>query len=451
MGRSYIVDETVEKYLSKLSNEVQPFVTGLFIGQSSLSKDYVVWAVKTPSKEEQVEDDGKKRQLLQLGGIDEEWVTEHARQAARMLPGGLMVLGVFLVTPLELSKEAQNTLRKLVFAVEKAIMKRSLWCLTENDVSDRVVVHICSVTRKVLCRTYDILDPKSSPRPADWKYQNNVSTSWPLLECTIDIDLTVPLSAVSANHELEANTKNGLKDWTKQIQQSVCLTNGQVKEEDKELLEGQKKSAKGFVQPNVQTFTVQLLTPLCRRSEERSTARVLACNGSITLKGGVHCRAYIHTNKPKVREAVQSLKKHVLISLKLFKRVFHLVKNIFKKKKSLKEEHHTLPQRVFVSLHGSHVTVCDYLFGDEAAADLQERFREMFDCDLPEEQIIMTKEARADFANTDLNRRSEELKEIGKESRKIAKLTIVPKNMGVVFAAAVAFLAVAFSLFYFSD
>jgi len=32
-----------------------------------------------------------------------------------MLPGGLCILGLFLVTPPELSKDAQNTLKRVLF------------------------------------------------------------------------------------------------------------------------------------------------------------------------------------------------------------------------------------------------------------------------------------------------------------------------------------------------
>lgn len=47
-------------------------------------------------------------------------------------------------------------------------------------------------------------------------------------------------------------------------------------------------------------FVFQLLN-----SDHRSTATVQICSGSVNLKGAVKCRAYIHSSKPKVKDAVQ--------------------------------------------------------------------------------------------------------------------------------------------------
>ncbi len=39
--------------------------------------------------------------------------------------------------------------------------------------------------------------------------------------------------------------------------------------------------------------------------DERSSALVQVCSGSMRVRGVVHCRAYIHNNKPKARHAAQ--------------------------------------------------------------------------------------------------------------------------------------------------
>lgn len=52
-------------------------------------------------------------------------------------------------------------------------------------------------------------------------------------------------------------------------------------------------------------FVFQLLN-----SDHRSTAMVQICSGSVNLKGAVKCRAYIHSNKPKVKDAVQVQKEN---------------------------------------------------------------------------------------------------------------------------------------------
>jgi len=239
MGRTYIVEETVGQYLSNINLQGKAFVSGLLIGQCSSQKDYVILATRTPPKEEQNEN-LTHQQKAKWDNLDEEWATEHANQVSRMLPGGLLVLGVFIITTLEMGNDFQNALRRLVFAMEKSMNKRRLWNFTEEEISERVTLHICSSTKKIFCRTYDIHDPKSSAKPADWKYQNGLSTSWLSLECTVHINIHIPLSTTSVSYTLEKNTKNGLARWAKQIENGVYLINGQVKDEDCDLLEGQR-------------------------------------------------------------------------------------------------------------------------------------------------------------------------------------------------------------------
>ncbi|NXK62367.1 ODR4 protein, partial [Sylvietta virens] len=368
MGRTYLVEESIGQYLTELSTKVKPYVTGLLIGQCSPQRDYVVRAVRTPPKEQQQEESvGPPR----LASLDEEWITTHASQVSRMLPGGLLVLGVFMIATPELAKDGQNALRKLIFSVEKSLSKRRLWKPAEEEISDRAALQICSATKKVVCRTYDVQDPKSSAKPADWKYQSALTASWVALGCTVNVNIHIPLLATSPNHDLEKNTKNGLNRWSKQIEESVFLINGQVKDEDTELLEGQ-------VRPGIK---VDVFVPQGQAASARSTATVQVCSGSINLRGAVKCRAYIHGNKPKVKEAIQALKRDIINTLSdrceiLFE---DLILNEGPQKKNFGREYHVLPQRLFVPVAGSSVMLSDYKFGDEAAGEIQERFVEMLD------------------------------------------------------------------------
>ncbi|XP_010182432.1 PREDICTED: protein odr-4 homolog isoform X1 [Mesitornis unicolor] len=454
MGRTYFVEEAIGQYLSDLSIKLKPYVTGLLIGQCSPQRDYVIRAVRTPPKEEQKEDNICPSKLA---SIDDEWITTHASQVSRMLPGGLLVLGVFIITTPELSKDSQNALRKLIFSVEKSLTKRRLWKPAEEEVSDRAALQICSATKKVVCRTYDVQDPKSSAKPADWKYQSALSASWLALDCTVNVNIHIPLLATSPNHDLEKNTKNGLNRWSKQIEDSVFLINGQVKDDDTELLEGQKK-LRGNTQSSAQFSDVKVLTQLSQGSSHRSTATVQVCSGSINLKGAVKCRAYIHNNKPKVKEAVQALKRDIINTLSdrceiLFE---DLIINEGPHKKNFEREYHVLPQRLFVPVAGSSVMLSDYKFGDEAAGEIQERFVEMLDQSVRAEDIQIAEEMSTGNAvpenqvdvcpitdNTD-----------GTQQKQLTKATLLLKlqqNMGVVIAAAVAVLASIFSFNYFSD
>ncbi|XP_071607192.1 protein odr-4 homolog isoform X1 [Heliangelus exortis] len=446
MGRTYFVEESIGQYLSDLSTQPKPYVTGLLIGQCSPQRDYVIRAVRTPPKEEQKEDSISSPRLA---SVDEEWITTHASQVSRMLPGGILVLGVFIIATPELSKDTQNTLRRLIFSVEKSLSRRRLWKPSEEEISDRAALQICSATKKVVCRTYDVQDPKSSAKPADWKYQSALSASWSTLYCTVNVNIHIPLLTTSPNHDLEKNTKNGLNRWSKQIEDGVFLINGQVKGDDAELLEGQKK-LRGNTQPSPQFSDVKVLTQLSQGSSHRSTATVQVCSGSINLKGAVKCRAYIHNNKPKVKEAIQALKRDIINTLSdrceiLFE---DMIINEGPHKKNLEKEYHVLPQRLFVPVAGSSVMLSDYKFGDEATGEIQERFVEMLDQSVQAEDIHIAEE----ISTVDISPVTDNMDEA--QEKKLTKATLLMKlqqNMGVVIAAAVAVFASIFSFNYFSD
>ncbi|XP_077188782.1 protein odr-4 homolog [Paroedura picta] len=446
MGRSYIVEETIGQYLSELTAKSKPLITGLLVGQCSPQRDYVILAIQTPLKDEE----SKRNASSEPTSIDEEWTTAHANQVSRMLPGGLLVLGVFAVAIPELSKEIQNILRKLVFSVEKSLARKRLWNLLEEDVSDRVAVHLCPATKK-FCRTYDIQDPKSTPKPADWKYQNGLSNSWLSLECTVNSNIHIPLLATSACHELEKNVRNGLIRWAKQIEEAAILINGQVKEEDADLIDSQKKTGRGIMPSAAQSFNARVLTKLSQKSNSRSTATVQICSGSINLKGALKCKAYIHNNKPKVKDAVKALKRDIINTLSdrceiLFE---DLLMNETPGKKSLEREYHALPCRVFAPLAGSsRVLACDYKFGDETVREIQERFLEMLDQAVQAEDLHPAEE----MSTVEVIPPKELPDDI--QHKQLTKQTLLLKlhqNIGVVLAVAVAISAAAFSFNYFSD
>nr|XP_020650771.1 protein odr-4 homolog isoform X1 [Pogona vitticeps] len=499
MGRSYYVEESVGQYLSELNDKPKALVTGLLIGQCAQQRDYVLLAIRTPPKEEGSEKSANYHS--NLSNIDEEWITTHANQVSRMLPGGLLVLGVFTIAVPEVAKEIQNTLRKLVFSVEKTIARKRLWKTSDDDMSDRVALHLCSVTKKYpfynslacrfwfvskrcvrhaemvhnqsyslklptaakeiqefcgeqcfrlkQCRTVKLNFAKSTAKPADWKYQNGLATSWASLECTINVNIHIPLPATSASHDLEKNTRNGIARWAKQIEGAVFLINGQVKDDDSDLVEGQKKSTRNMPSAT-QTFDVQVLTQLSQSSNSRSTATVQVCSGSINLKGALKCKAYIHNNKPKVKDAVKALKQDIINTLSdgceiLFE---DMPINETSQEKGSKREYHTLPCRVFGPIAGSNVLLCDYKFGDETVKEIQEHFLEMLDQAVQTEDLYTVEEM-----NTVEVIPPKEFQDDVQQKRLTKEVVLLKlhQNIGLVIAVAVAISAAAFSFNYFSD
>ncbi|GAA6227551.1 protein odr-4 homolog [Lates japonicus] len=427
MGRGFIVEDAVEGYLSKLCEQQAGPVTGLLIGQSSSQRDFVIMATRTPQKEESTAAPGTS--------LDKEWVTEHARQVSRMLPGGLSVLGVFIITDND-GKDTLTTLRQLVFAVENLISSERLWSLSDDDVTDCVTLHVNPKTRKTICRTFDVKDPKSVAKPADWKYQSGVCSSWTTVSCCVNVDMLVPLpNNRTSTENMDTCLKEGLKVWANQINSGVCLIDGRQLPEDTELTAGPRRNVR-------QTYTAQLLiTP----DEQRLTDVVQQCGGSVSVRGSIHSRAYLHSNKPKAKLAEKLLKRDVVSTVAT--RVQMLLEEMLTSEEESRQqtEQLCLPRRVFCPVKTSGpVCVCDYQFIDEGLCELTDRLKEMLDMDAAEEDLDTRQESTLQTIHSSIT------EELSVES--VDALEPKRNNFtGVAIATAVAMLAAAASMLYLSD
>uniref|UniRef100_A0A087XJA1 Protein odr-4 homolog n=1 Tax=Poecilia formosa TaxID=48698 RepID=A0A087XJA1_POEFO len=431
MGRSYIVEDDVEGYLSKLCSQLAGPVTGLLIGQSTVQRDFVVMTTRTPQNDESA-DGGKS--------VDKEWVSEHARQVSRMLPGGLSVLGVFIISESD-AKDTLTTLRQLVFSVENLISSERLWTPADDDVTDCVTLHVNPKTRKTVCRTFDVKDPKSVAKPADWKYQSGVCSSWATVSCCLSVDLMVPLPENMAfTRNMDDCLKEELKVWAQQIERGVCLIDGKKLPEDSELKAGQKKNVR-------QTISAQLLiTP----DVQTAADVVQRCGGCVSVRGAIHSRAFLHSNKPKAKLAEKLLKRDIVSTVAT--RVQMLLEEPQKQneenkgRKQMASEQSCLPRRVFCPVKSTGpLSVCDYQFSDEGLSEMTDRFKEMLDMDAAEEDLDATCEIIAEVIESEATEEEEPAEE--------NEMLDPWRNnyIGVAMATAVALLALAASIMYLSD
>ncbi|KPP73777.1 hypothetical protein Z043_107117, partial [Scleropages formosus] len=357
MGRGYIVDDSVEKYLVSLQTASLSSLTGLLIGQSLPQRDFVVLAVQTPQK---------------------------AKKYYR-----------------------------------------------------------------AVCRTFDVQDAKSSAKPADWKYQHGVSDSWLVLKCSVELHVRFPTPDITLEN-LEKSTKVSLQKWGNQIESSICLVNGVRVSSDSELISGQKKNTKAF--PSNLRAQILIHNQGLQPEEVRTCASVQVCGGVLALRGVVHCRAYIHSNKPKAKQAAEALKRDIMNTVSYRTEMFFedLLMSEADGERGTIGEKQPLPQRVFASVPGAGFCVCDYMFPDEGTAEVKERLKETLDCDIPEEEVDLTQEVIAAYSETASEDHADDADQQGlpepAENQKFRH-----QYFGVVVAAGVAMLATAASLLYLSD
>uniref|UniRef100_A0A4W6EA02 Protein odr-4 homolog n=1 Tax=Lates calcarifer TaxID=8187 RepID=A0A4W6EA02_LATCA len=389
MGRGFIVEDAVEGYLSKLCEQQAGPVTGLLIGQSSSQRDFVIMATRTPQKEDSTAAPGTS--------LDKEWVTEHARQVFRMLPGGLSVLGVFIITDND-GKDTLTTLRQFssLNAVHVTFQKYSSFffssvCFQGLRTDLRPHVDMKCSDRLYCYHSYHYHWLfQSVAKPADWKYQSGVCSSWTTVSCCVNVDMLVPLPNNRTSTENMDTCLKGLKVWANQINSGVCLIDGRQLPEDTELTAGQvrKQSAK-----SKKKTLKRLLTKLCLGDEQRLTDVVQQCGGSVSVRGSIHSRAYLHSNKPKAKLAEKLLKRDVVSTVAT--RVQMLLEEMLTSEEEKKKFFLLcVPRRVFCPVKTSGpVCVCDYQFSDEGLCELTDRLKEMLDMDAAEEDLDTRQES----------------------------------------------------------
>uniref|UniRef100_A0A8C6V3P6 Protein odr-4 homolog n=1 Tax=Neogobius melanostomus TaxID=47308 RepID=A0A8C6V3P6_9GOBI len=381
MGRGYIVEDAVESYLSQLCDLKSTTITGLLIGQSSAQRDYVVMASRTPPKDDSTGD-----------CFDRDWVTEHARQVSRMLPGGLSVLGVFTISETD-AKDTLITLRQLVFSVDNLISSERLWSPADDDVTDCVTLHINSKTRKTVCRTFDVKDPKSIAKPADWKYQSGVCSSWITVSCCLNVNMYLPLPTGK-------NTAETMEKCIKVCIQSSCKIYNAVK-----CLLSNTTLSNTYVSlvfmPQL-FFIIFFCCAHCFQCEQRQSDVVQKCGGSVSIRGTIHSRAHVHSNKPKARHVEKALKRDMICTVAT--RVQMLLEELATSGGQSNNFGGELlfPRRIFCPMKGrGPICVCDYQFSDEGPAEATERLKEMLDIDAEDDDIDMSHEITPENINTE--------------------------------------------------
>ncbi|KAL1441401.1 hypothetical protein MTO96_001044 [Rhipicephalus appendiculatus] len=370
MGRTVAYDDHVQKLISELVQVKNSLTVGVIIGQSTQQRDIVVHIANTPKKDdEESQEEGDVKQSHKSHGaqadIEEAWICQHAKQVTRMLPGGMDVLGLFAVgTPEELAA-AQPKLRQVLFAVFKVIAKDQRMSLN-SEMSDRIQLQICTLTRKITCKTFDVTDHKCSARPADWKPAVGPS-AWHRLDTSLSLDLWVALS--------EERCRQGL---LRQIQPGLPMNPWPLPQT------GAAPHVLPRMPPQCQ-YLVDLLLPLdCGNGGYSPGGQVhgpTSCGASMSIAGTIQCRGFVHA-KATVQEAVKAIKQDVYRSITSRCEIQCEDMLLIEDEQHDPSLVHELPKRVFAPLGDRGLTLCDYIFHGDAACDSLEALQELLGLDV---------------------------------------------------------------------
>ncbi|GAB1607011.1 protein odr-4 homolog [Argonauta hians] len=456
MGRTILVDEQVQKYLEKLSS-LGSWHIGLLIGQFGTQKNYVLHAAVTPDPvEDEVSDmeqetpapkktSSKPKSLEEL---NDQWLATHAKQVTRMLPGGLDVLGVFAVAPLQMLTRSEQKLTHMLFAIQKLLIKAQLIFTKQFPLlNDRVIFQMCSVTKKYTCRTLDISSLTRNLQPADWKCQH-VADNWIKLETTMAIDLPICITKDMKNNNFIKKILTGIQPFCDNVWNGVAIVGNQLRKTDEALCtrpacDNQKIKLENK-SLNLKTYKVNLLLP---HENTESSATLTECSSSLWIRGVMKTCAYVYP-KATVQEGIQAVKCDIIRSL--ISRCELLCEDIdvIEEDAATKTVFDT-PVRVFGTLPHRPFQFCDYMFQDEQIEETINRFQELLDVALTEHCLQLHCERIPVDDDIEKKRQTTTPQSIANVPVYLAKPSAAKYYMSAVVAAVVA--ATASLSFFFYD
>lgn len=396
MGRSFLIEKLQEDKLKEFGKEKE-FQLGLILGQQSEGKDYVIDFICSPDptnetdeKNDKIIDDskttGSKKDKDQL--IDISWMAEHGRQVNRMLIGGVSVLGIFVYCSSEAVSTNQSKLSKCLYSLHSHI-ERNKWLKKAYLHSDRYLLHICSATRKLTCRSFDISNKQATSKPVDYKFQPFLSY-WHCTSTNIDVhvNISVPLSPKAT--ETEKSILLACQYEIEQIWGAYCTS-----EDCKLLIEDQpiannvissKSKSKSKQEMNGQSlkFTFFKL-PNAKKIEDLVEQETTYLD--VKFFGGIYSRAILNS-KATYGDAIKALKVDVIRSL--LTRIELLCEEAEVNNLAQVEEWSLVsPTRVFCPvLKLPSMYFCDYSFKDESVDDIVSRFSELLNLSVKNSELV---------------------------------------------------------------
>ncbi|XP_041017267.1 protein odr-4 homolog isoform X4 [Juglans microcarpa x Juglans regia] len=415
MVKAVVGEETQLKLIEdRLSQSGLPVQLGLVVGKlsSPLDRGFVFDLVPTPPNDagepacsllESVKDDKKKgtksrSQATEVSSlfIDRDWVAEHARQVARMLVGGVRVVGIYIWVSSDAFKNSTIMLSQTIKGVAEATP------LQETDREERLLIHICYSPMRWTCRncTWTSNITSSSLRPCDFK-MGRVLTSLQTFKCTYNFNLRLPICHESASNvqTLSDVLRQGISHHAKELKDAKAIIDGNLVVSDEPCkLDG--------------VHEVELLLPFMKDSIAEECSRKDAL-GVLVLNGSVCSFAYLNSKEP-ISQAVSDIKMDIIMSLQsrldiicdeaygdvgpkddasseasdgisTDKPVSQLVLHFLRKECSL-----PFPRRVFVPWLGG-TYICDYLQPSETLEVLKDHCVELMSMEGPTDASTILK------------------------------------------------------------
>lgn len=166
--------------------------TIIIIFQPTQAKDYVIHFAKTPPSQGEVlatKDICATKQAKNLSEIADAWVAEHAKYTTRMLPGGMYILGIFVVSQEDVLAPVSPKIKSILLQINKQLSTNPYLYGNPNN-TEKLILNYCIKTESFACKSYDVAT--ATVKPADFRFMPK-AVKWHQLECKCELDQTFPI------------------------------------------------------------------------------------------------------------------------------------------------------------------------------------------------------------------------------------------------------------------
>jgi hypothetical protein len=320
--------------------------------------------------------------------FDSEWIGEHACQLARILPGGLSVLGVYVFCELNAFQASQTVLSGLLKQIESEMVHA-------KPGSASLVVHVDASRGICSAKEKDGVTLK----PCDAK-NSSLMTEMVELRCTFPLNMRVDVC-----HEKEAMSDlvNDLISMYEEqrVLPAVALLQGKIPGSMDDALSLAKREGLDHIPVDMLLPYSMDCCPSLQATKVQGSSGTFVSKGAFVLKGNMECRAYV-SRREGFDDAIVALKEDAGLSLRhrldILVEAAEMATDAMEQKGATKEAPPTLgskkhplldtivhvgsykpqfPRRAFLKWKQCSCCFCDYIVEGDGVHEALHRIREL--------------------------------------------------------------------------
>ncbi|CAK9291126.1 unnamed protein product [Gordionus sp. m RMFG-2023] len=399
------IETSVKTYIYENINST--FVYGIIVGQEYSDALYIPYIAKTP-EDTNAKTRKDRKNALEISEdslYNTSWIWQHSKQANNMLPGGLDIIGIFVIgtsafidSNLNLFKQILDFTDSIKWSYKNFCTK---WCqidsnllLDWNILLDIKINKINSTTRytdNTTLRNQLKQGLKSFINSLNPSYSNEIS------DASNPKAATFLINDILLNHQ-SADMDKLISDYAPNL---VNLENDRIKSDSKPYKQSSKNKQKDSISHSPYNkrdsfldhdtkydnrFIIDILTTLpfnkeCspKQFDNKYPCFLFSMNGSLAV------RAYVPPNAT-VKQALEAFFKDITRSLSARCEIIVDEEETYEHERESKTFFET-PSRVFAPLSTTGLTICDYIFRGEESCECLEPLKELLDLNIEVGQI----------------------------------------------------------------